>query len=639
MRTLLTLLFITVFCTCGRAQPTEQQIRYTIGVTPHDSVKIRAYKSLLLQQMDEPKRVQELLDTIVMYRDIVGTDFARAIWYGARVEIAFAAEDVEEARKIYRESVEDFKQRENNLRVADQSYMLSITYRKEADYASIFAITLDGLKYALQTNRYDMIGKMYNSMGIAQRRMGDPEASIRYFRLGEATTRKLNDDRRLFSPVINLASLYGDGEKLDSALFYYREAEQIARRQTPPNKLQLGYIRNNLTRIYLKQGRNTEALTAAREAYALFRDVDDAEQERSGAASNVADALVALGRHQESLPFQYEMRDFAYTQSDNLDYRRDITLQLARSYAKLGRTDSLAAQYEEVITLTDSIVNQQQTQAILDMEGKYQNEVKQVEIDRLALEDELNKAQLGRQRSILLGGVIVLGLLGAFLYFLLAQRRRIISQNYTIKKSLTEKNTLLKEIHHRVKNNLQMVSSLLSLQGDFIKDDAALDAIEMGQQRVRSMAIIHQRLYLRDEVTTAVSTKDYLEQLIGELMGALNVNGLALVLDKQLEDIEVDIDRMIPLGLVANEVITNALKHAFTGREQGRLTVRFQRVGPDVELMIADDGVGSAGSVGQDDSFGNMLIRTFTEQLEGELRINSEEGTEVRLRFPAEAVS
>lgn len=236
-------------------------------------------------------------------------------------------------------------------------------------------------------------------------------------------------------------------------------------------------------------------------------------------------------------------------------------------------------------------------------------------------------------------GLVILGLLSAFLYFLLQQRRRIVAQNATIKQSLFEKDTLLKEIHHRVKNNLQMVSSLLSLQADYIEDDAALDAIEMGQQRVRSMAIIHQRLYLRDEVTTSVNARDYLDQLIGELMSALNINGLALKLNKQLEDIDLNIDRLIPLGLVANEVITNALKHAFTGRERGELTVSFRRVADEIELLIIDDGIGSGGFVGHDDSFGNLLVRTFTEQLEGTLLIDGKEGTMVRLRFPSATTS
>lgn len=636
------LLFLTVLCTCVRAQPTEEQIRYTIAVTPHDSVKLRAYKRLMMQVLDDPDHARELLDTVKMYSDLIDTDFGRAIWYSSRAEIALAEKDVEKARAVYRESIVDFKQRGNNLRVADQSYILSITYRNEGDYASIFAVTLDGLQYALKTDRYDMIGKMYNSMGICQRRMGDPDAAIRYYRLAEEAVRKIDNDRRLFSPVVNLASLYADKEELDSALYYYLEAEQIAKRQTPPNRNQLGYISNNLTRVYLKQKKNEKALTTAREAYALFHAADNVnsakeeDRERAVAASSVASALVALGRHRESLPFQQEARAFAYTDSENFAERRDISLQLARSYGKLGMTDSLGSRYEEVLVLTDSIENQRQRQTILELEGKYQNEVKQAEIDRLALEDELSQTRINRQRSLLISGTVLLGLLGAFLYFLLGQRRRIVAQNTTISKSLAEKNTLLKEIHHRVKNNLQMVSSLLSLQGDFIEDDAALDAIEMGQQRVRSMSIIHQRLYLRDEVTTDVSTREYLDQLIGELMSALNINGLALELDKHLEDIDLDIDRMIPLGLVANEVVTNALKHAFTGRESGKLTVRFRRVADEFELLIADDGVGGGGSVGRDDSFGNLLVRTFTEQLEGTLEINGTDGTTVRLRFPAE---
>ncbi len=634
MRTLLTLLFIGILCPCVCAQPTEAQIRNAITTTDYDSVKIRAYKDLLLQKLDDPPRRRELMDTVTLYRDIVGTDFAQAIWYSARTEIAFADEDVEQAREIYRESIEDFKQRGNNLRVADQSYLLSITYRNEADYASIFAITLEGLKYALKTNRLDMIGKMYNSMGITQRRMGDPDAAIRYFRLAAVAQRKNNDYRRLFSPVVNLANLYGDKEMIDSSLYYYQVADTIANRQEPPNLVQIGYIKNNLSSLYERREDFPEALIAARAAYAIFDKQEDARGEKSYAASNIANALYKLERYEESLPYLQEWLAFSDKESEDLQNRKKGIWQLARIYAATGRTDSLAARYEEVLQLTDTIMAQNQTAALLDMEGKYQNDVKQAEIDRLALEAQLDQERIKQQRWLIYGGLMLFGLLGSFLYFLLQQRQHIRAQNVTIRATLGEKDTLLKEIHHRVKNNLQMVSSLLSLQGEFIEDSAALEAIEMGQQRVRSMAIIHQRLYLRDEVSTTVSAREYLDQLIQELIGALNVKGTQLRLEQDLEDISLDIDRLIPLGLIANEVITNAMKHAFTGRTRGLLTVSLRNIGSEIELRIADDGTGQeADFAGKPDSFGNLLVRIFAEQLDGTLTVDGENGTSVSLRF------
>ncbi|PPK88156.1 two-component sensor histidine kinase [Neolewinella xylanilytica] len=200
--------------------------------------------------------------------------------------------------------------------------------------------------------------------------------------------------------------------------------------------------------------------------------------------------------------------------------------------------------------------------------------------------------------------------------------RKISYQKEGLQQLHDQKDLLLREIHHRVKNNLQMVSSLLSLQTQFIEDPAAWDAIEMGRQRVRSLAILHQRMYLRDHMTPAVNARSYLDQLIRELLQTLNVGGINLQLQKRLEDIDLDIDRLIPLGLIANEVITNAIKHAFTLRNAATLTVELLRDADDIELRIADDGRGiRPEEISGKESFGSLLIHTFAEQLDGRLSI------------------
>jgi len=235
---------------------------------------------------------------------------------------------------------------------------------------------------------------------------------------------------------------------------------------------------------------------------------------------------------------------------------------------------------------------------------------------------------------------LVLLLLSGLLYSVMQQRTRISTQHQIIQKSLKEKELLVKEIHHRVKNNLQMVSSLLNLQSRHLTDAAAVDALQLSKSRVRSMAMIHQRLYTGSEVTTLVDAKAYLEKLSEEIIATYQSEQVEINLETAIAPLELDIEVLIPLGLLVNEAITNAVKYAFTGRPSGRLTFTLQKSNDQLHLSIEDDGPGlevGGKKVAEVIGFGTLLMETLAEQLGGELkRHSSPEGTKLQLHFDGE---
>ena len=237
------------------------------------------------------------------------------------------------------------------------------------------------------------------------------------------------------------------------------------------------------------------------------------------------------------------------------------------------------------------------------------------------------------------GGLVLL-LLSGLLYSVMQQRTRISTQHQIIQKSLKEKELLVKEIHHRVKNNLQMVSSLLNLQSRHLTDAAAVDALQLSKSRVRSMAMIHQRLYTGSEVTTLVDAKAYLEKLSEEIIATYQSEQVEINLETAIAPLELDIEVLIPLGLLVNEAITNAVKYAFTGRPSGRLTFTLQKSNDQLHLSIEDDGPGlevGGKKAAEVIGFGTLLMETLAEQLGGELkRHSSPEGTKLQLYFDGE---
>ena len=204
-----------------------------------------------------------------------------------------------------------------------------------------------------------------------------------------------------------------------------------------------------------------------------------------------------------------------------------------------------------------------------------------------------------------------------------------------IRTSLQEKELLLKEIHHRVKNNLQIISSLLSLQAQQIHDEEVLEMFSNSQNRVTSMALIHEKLYRSDELT-GVNFAEYIETLTANLFQSYQVSTQHLQLRVEVQDIFLEIDEAIPCGLVINELILNALKHAFPGGREGEIYINLNRREDGRYLLIVkDSGVGLPEDIdiATLDSLGLKLVDILVHQLQGSVEIIRSNGTEFRIEF------
>lgn len=206
--------------------------------------------------------------------------------------------------------------------------------------------------------------------------------------------------------------------------------------------------------------------------------------------------------------------------------------------------------------------------------------------------------------------------------------------NDELTRSLSEKELILKEIHHRVKNNLQVVSSLLRLQSESITDETAIGYLKMSEQRVKSMALIHQQLY-RTKDLSQIDFREYLEDLCNYLFFAYDISFSRVNLKIEVDRIFFGIDTALPCGLIVNELVTNSIKHAFPGYTVGSLIVSLKQ-SPDgkYSLMIKDDGKGAEKiDFEKTTTLGMELVKTLTEQLEGEITVNLDKGTEILITF------
>ena len=213
-----------------------------------------------------------------------------------------------------------------------------------------------------------------------------------------------------------------------------------------------------------------------------------------------------------------------------------------------------------------------------------------------------------------------------------------------LKNSLKEKNILLQEIHHRVKNNMQIISSLLNLQSTYIDEKSALNVLKESQSRIRAMGMVHEKLYQSDNLAE-INFADYIKSLINELYSSNYINSKLIKLKIDAEDIFLDINAAITCGLIINELITNIIKHAFpdlvdnpewlSKNNQGNIYIKFCKNKDKYTLVVSDDGIGLPLDINfkNTKTLGLQLVNALVDQLDGTIKVNRVNGTEFIIKF------
>lgn len=226
---------------------------------------------------------------------------------------------------------------------------------------------------------------------------------------------------------------------------------------------------------------------------------------------------------------------------------------------------------------------------------------------------------------------------GVFGKNLLKAHYKLYESRNEVQKRIEEKETLLKEVHHRVKNNLQTVSSLLSLQSRSISDDKISSIIKSSQNRVVSMAMVHEMLYKRDDYLSKIELEPYVKELCDYLVRSVRGSNDRVKVNLDIEDLKLSIDTVIPLGLIINETITNALKYGITEDYKGKIQVSVKKIGDKrYEMLLGDNGIGYSQDIHPKttNSLGLKLIYNLSRQLRGTImRDYSKKGTYYRIEF------
>lgn len=325
----------------------------------------------------------------------------------------------------------------------------------------------------------------------------------------------------------------------------------------------------------------------------------------------------------------------------------DSELQLKRNrlfaayYDKIADFSNASFYYKKNIRLQDSIalnereITGQQLEALVQSELENSKAMYRESKENLERKSDELAAMDSKISTVYISLIFTLlgfsGLVYAYLRSIKVQRI-IVKQKHIIEASLVEKDSLLKEIHHRVKNNLQMVSSLLSLQTKNTKSKAAIEALEEGKSRVKAMALIHQKLYQNDDLSV-IEMQSYIESLVNSIQSVYKKGGHKINITIDAEGVELDIDRAIPFGLILNELVSNSFKYGFPNDEEdGKIYVHLRKTESGGFFEYTDNGIGLPEDmeIRTGSSMGIRLMNRLVNQLQSTLNIDK---TERGVRF------
>ncbi len=527
---------------------------------------------------------------------------------------------------------------------------------------------------------YDSLGnlseaaRMHVNMGFVYQSQGDYAQALNQYRLSLEGYEKLEDQRGVATGLHHIGMVYFYQDDFAKALEYGHRSLEV--REEMGDQPAIARTLSNIGEVYEAKGDYEQALDYFKRSLAIKDSVGD----QLGMAFSLAQiGKVTIGQGEYAAAEEYFERSLDLYESLNAREGQAIALQgMATIYEEKGNRGqarvlgvkalSLAREAGNVAVIQSSsqllyriYKSQNQTGQALEMHELYiqmrdslnseenQRATFRYEYQRKALADSLANEQdkvlaqleyenqLGRQRQQLgfVGGAgLLLAILAVVLYHSNQRRQRtnkLLSEQKTeIEAKSNQNELLLKEIHHRVKNNLQTISSLLYLQSAHIKDAEVKRAVSAGQHRVESMALIHQKLYQRENLA-AIEMKDYLSNLGRSLLNTFGYKPERIQLNIDMDELELDVDTAVPLGLIVNELITNSLKYAFPEGRTGTIRISMHRLADSrLQLTVADDGVGNLNQE-SGTSFGSQLIQLLTVQIGGKIEQGSEDGYWTRI--------
>ncbi len=482
-----------------------------------------------------------------------------------------------------------------------------------------------------QSSQQKEIAKTYSSLSDMFSMQNAYDKAVEYAQKAIGILEALGETTLLATAFDDLSYSYSMSENHEKALEYADKALLIYQK-SDGDEISIARTLNIRGNALKFLGRYEEAI----DDYERCRDICEKHGVVRGAlagTANIGHTLLMQKKYAEALPYTLKAIEMM-TQVGDVRNLAENYLHTSNIYAGLRDFEN-ANRYAWLYTAEKERQHEEKVEQLNQgLAEKYEAGQRAATI---TLQEQRIQQQTLTQRLMFgVAGLLLLTLILGWRSYRLKQR-----SNRLLEIKNRENELLLKEIHHRVKNNLQTISSLLSLQSESIQDPSAWDAVQESKNRVNSMALLHQKLYQRENLA-AIEMRDYFETIGKTILDSFGEKAENVSLHIEMPALELDVDTAVPIGLITNELVTNSLKYAFPGRKKGRIAITLTTDENDMlQLHISDNGHANANEGAPKDGggFGTLLVQLLTAQLGGKLETLTKEGTATTIRFPRQEKS
>ncbi len=501
---------------------------------------------------------------------------------------------------------------------------LAILLKNQGRYDQSLDHAFFAVRVHERSGNIQALGSSFNTVSLVYLKMGELPLALSYGKRALELRKGIGHDKGIAKSYTNLGEVWLAMNEYDSALFCLEQAYRM--KVTMKDFNSLSSTLNNLGNLYQRRNQFEKALQYYRESLSLKDESGDV-QGRAVTWNNIARLEMQLHRLHDAEKSLTNASQLIYG-SDMLEEMRENLEMRTDLYRLQGRYAEALATTKDLMAVKDSLLNRQKAETIAALRVDYETDKKEQEISLLNERERAQRSELAVrefQVYVLIGAVILLALLAFLIYWNL----RIVREGRN------RVSLLLQELHHRVKNNLQLLSSVFSLQAQYLSEPTAVLAVRSSESRVNAMALIHKKLYDGTN-ERSVQIREYFQELMQYLLNAYGFSENQVTVQIDVPDLRLDVDKAIPVGLIVNELVSNSFKYAFADQDSPAIGIKLRVEENTMKLEVRDNGCGFETTAKNEmkHSFGLKMVTILVRQLKGDCKIDTQSGTTYKLTLP-----
>jgi two-component sensor histidine kinase len=538
--------------------------------------------------------------------------------------------ELDSASYYFNKALLGYKAIKDSRGQATTYFKIGWVHKRKGNIEQALIVDLEALKLMEALNDKAGIAGAYSRISEDLNKQGRHQEALEYALKTIDISKKNKLDTELAYAYTSAGDTYMALGNYQESYNYFNKSVVLAKTMDF-SKYDLLNFSNNRANALKRMGKYLEAKKEYESTLAEAKEINY-ENAIYVITANLGEINLLLGNYEDALKYQLQTVNLQETNGDlsNLTENYD---HVSTIYEKMGNYVKALEYQKKARVMRDSTAAIESDKVMSNLLTQYETAKKEETIK--TQEATISQQQKTQILYIAIAAILTFSLIGMLTSMrnIRKKRKKLQVLNLELETKNKQNELLLREIHHRVKNNLELVKSLISLQSAQLEDSATKDAMIASQNRVQSMGIIHQKLYQGDNLGS-IEMKDYFINLSEGILDTFNQEDQVKI-ECAMDHLELDVDTAVPIGLIVNELLTNALKYAFPENKKGNIQISLLIDKPDVlTLRVVDNGIGKTqGIAPKGTGFGSQLIKLLTQQLNGEMQEENTNGTSVLFHF------